>query len=85
MSTDHVLVALALAVHFFLLLRWLYRLIRNDELVRVFVQDMASNHLPHIYFALRAICRAQGIELPEQPPIQWIEISNGETRRRPGN
>jgi hypothetical protein len=82
---DQVLVVLALTVQSVLFLRWLYRRIRNDELLRVFVQDMAENHLPHIYFALRAICRAQGIELPEQPPIRRIPISDEESRRRPGD
>jgi hypothetical protein len=31
-----------------LFLRWLYRRIRNDEMTRVFVEDMATHHLPHI-------------------------------------
>src|ERR1700735_4089696 len=41
--------ALTAAIQFVLFLRWLYRRIRNDELLRIFVEDMATNHLPHIY------------------------------------
>lgn len=80
MNADRIVMALAVLVQFILFLRWLYRRIRNDELTRAFVQDMATNHLPHIYSALRAICRVQGIELPDPPPIRWIEL-NGPKRQ----
>jgi hypothetical protein len=42
-------VALTSLVQFVLFLRWLYRRIRNDEMTRTFVEDMATSHLPHIY------------------------------------
>ena len=45
--------ALTSLVQFFLFLRWLYRRIRNDEITRTFVEDMATNHLPHIYALLK--------------------------------
>ena len=77
MNADRIVVALAVLAQFVLFLRWLYRRIRNDELLRAFVQDMATNHLPHIYSALYGICRAQGIEVPEPPPIRWIELNSG--------
>jgi len=80
MAADRIVVTLAVAVQFVLFLRWLYRRIRNDEITRAFVQDMAMNHLPHIYSALHGICRAQGIELPEPPPIRWIELNGGKRR-----
>ncbi len=35
-------------VQFVLFLRWLHRRMRNDEIVRAFVRDIATNHLPHI-------------------------------------
>lgn len=50
------------AVQFVLFLRWLHRRTRNDEIVRAFVRDIATNHLPHIYSALHAIARKQGID-----------------------
>ena len=34
-----------------------------------FVRDIATNHLPHIYSALHAIARKQGIE-PSEPPLK---------------
>ena len=56
------------------LLRWLYRRIRNDELTREFVEDMATNHLPHIYDLLLKLCARQGIENEAPPPIRWIDL-----------
>ena len=68
-------VALAALVQFILFLRWLYRRIRNDELVRAFVEDMATNHLPHIYDLLVKLCDQQGIPHEPLPPIRWINLS----------
>ncbi|HXX45059.1 MAG TPA: hypothetical protein VEJ38_10035 [Candidatus Acidoferrales bacterium] len=48
--------------------RWLYRRIRNDEITRAFVHDMATNHLPHIYERLERLCERQGIEGTSAPP-----------------
>jgi hypothetical protein len=67
--------ALAAAVQFILFLRWLYRRIRNDELLRIFVEDMALNHLPHIYERLNQLCDQQGIAHYESPPIRWINLN----------
>ncbi len=68
--------ALTFAIQFVLFLRWIYRRIRNDELTRAFVRDMATNHLPHIYERLEKICDQQGIErTPPPPPIRWLDLS----------
>jgi hypothetical protein len=69
-------VALASLVQFVLFVRWLYRRIRNDELMRAFVQDMATNHLPHIYDRLEQICQQQGIERSKRPTIRWVDLNN---------
>lgn len=69
----------ATAVQLALFLRWLYRHIRNEELLRAFVADMATNHLPHIYDLLSRICDHLGIERPPLPPIRWIDL-NGRSR-----
>jgi len=61
-------------VQFVLFLRWLHRRMRNDEIVRAFVRDIATNHLPHIYSALHAIARQQGIEPPEPPLVRFVEF-----------
>lgn len=69
--------ALTATVQFILFLRWLYRRIRNDELLRAFVEDMATNHLPHIYERLNQLCDQQGIVHHDSPPIRWINLNGG--------
>jgi hypothetical protein len=68
---------LASVVQLVLFLRWLYRRIRNEEIVRAFVKDMATNHLPHIYSLLEKICDQQGIERRKPvPPIRWVDLNH---------
>ena len=61
-------------VQFVLFLRWLYRRMRNDEITRAFVRDIATNHLPHIYNALQKIAAEQGIELDETPLVRFVDL-----------
>jgi hypothetical protein len=61
-------------VQFVLFLRWLHRRMRNDEITRAFVRDIATNHLPHIYSALREIAQQQGIELSEPPLVRFVDL-----------
>ena len=68
-----------IGVQFVLFLRWLHRRMRDDEIVRAFVRDIAVAHLPHIYTALREIAARQGIELAETPMVRFLEI-NGNGR-----
>jgi hypothetical protein len=68
-------VALTSLVQFVLFLRWLYRRIRNDEMTRTFVEDMATSHLPHIYKLLEKLCDEKGIETPPEPPIRWVDLN----------
>jgi hypothetical protein len=63
-------------VQFVLFLRWIYRRIRNDELTRTFVEDMARNHLPHIYQLLERLCDEQGIRRSERPHIRWVDLNS---------
>lgn len=67
-------------LQFVLFLRWLHRRMRNNEIVRAFVRDIATNHLPHIYAALHAIARKQGIDAPEPPMVRFVEL-NGRRHR----
>jgi len=67
------------AVQFVIFLRWMHRRMRNDEITRAFVRDIATNHLPHIYTALQKIAAQQGIELDETPLVQFIDLNH---RRR---
>ena len=53
-----------------LFLRWLYRRVRNNEIMRAFAHDIATNHLPHIYERLERLREEQGIERSPLPPIR---------------
>ena len=68
--------AIASLVQFVIFLRWIYRRIRNDEIMRAFVDDMAISHLPHIYERLEQLCERQGIERSPLPPIRWIDLNH---------
>ena len=70
----------SVGVQFVLFLRWLHRRMRNDEIVRAFVLDIATNHLPHIYTALQKIAAEQGIELDETPMVRFVDL-NGHRHR----
>ena len=61
-------------VQLVLFLRWLHRRMRDDEITRTFVHDIATNHLPHIYQALRQIATRQGITLEEPPMLRFIDL-----------
>jgi hypothetical protein len=69
-------------VQFVLFLRWLHRRMRNDEIVRAFVRDIATNHLPHIYDALHKIAAKQGIELDETPLVRFVDLNSYGHRHR---
>lgn len=72
-------VAITSLLQFILFLRWLYRRIRNDEMMRTFVEDMATSHLPHINRVLEKLCEEKGIKPEPVPPIRWIDL-NGPRR-----
>jgi hypothetical protein len=64
-----------------LVIKWLYKRIRNGEIQAAFVEDMATNHLPHLYHADRKICEALQIELDEPPPIKFVKLNgNGKSK-----
>jgi hypothetical protein len=67
-----------LVVQCLLFARWLHRRLRDDEIERAFVRDMALNHLPHVYSALRQIAEHSGIALEEPPLVRYVEFSSGE-------
>lgn len=66
-----------------ILLRGLHRRMRDDEIERAFVRDMATSHLPHLYHALRLIANHMEIELDDPPPVRFIELNS--TGSRPKN
>jgi len=78
-------ILIPIGVQLVVFLRWLHRRIRDDEINRAFVYDVATNHLPHIYDVLRAIAEQQGIVLDAPPPVRFIDLNERrrEKRRRP--
>jgi len=68
-------------VQFVIFLRWLHRRMRNEEITRAFVRDIATNHLPHIYNALQKIAMQQGIDLDETPIVQFVDLNHPRRRR----
>jgi hypothetical protein len=62
-------------VQFVIFLRWLHRRMRNEEITRAFVRDIATNHLPHIYNALQKIAMQQGIDLDDTPLVQFVDLN----------
>ena len=74
-SSSFLGVLVPVLVQFVLFLRWLHRRMRNDEIARAFVRDIATNHLPHIYNALQKIAAQQGIELDETPLVRFVDLN----------
>ncbi len=61
-------------------LRWIHRRMRDDEIQRVFIRDLAVRHLPSIYRALHMIAEQQGIILEETPMVNFVDMRNGHRR-----
>jgi len=80
MSILHaVTIAASILVQLVVFLRWLHRRMRDDEINRAFVRDVATNHLPHIYQALQLIAAEQGIDLNAPPLVRFVDLRE-ETR-----
>ncbi len=80
MNPSWIIIACSAVAQLAIFVRWLHRRTRDDEIRRTFVRDMAINHLPHIYQALRQIASHMGLELEEPPAVQFVELNskNGE-------
>jgi hypothetical protein len=78
MNPYWIVAAISTFVQLLFFLRWLHRRTRDDEIRRAFVRDMAVNHLPHLYHALRLIAARLGIELTEPPPVQFLELNKND-------
>ncbi len=72
-------IAFTLLTQLFVFLRWLHRRLRDSEIERAFVRDMATNHLPHLYHAIELIAARLEVALGEPPPLRFLEFDN---RRR---
>jgi hypothetical protein len=69
-------------VQFVLFLRWLHRRMRDDEINRAFLRDLALNHLPHIYEALQTVCQQQGIKPRPTPAVRYVDLHGANGHRR---
>lgn len=75
-------IAFTLLTQLFIFLRWLHRRLRDAEIERAFVHDMATNHLPHIYHALELIADRLHIRIGDPPPLRFIDLSDSGKRHR---
>jgi hypothetical protein len=82
MDAYWIVVALSILAQFFVFLRWLHHRMRDDEIQRTFVRDMATLHLPHIYHALSMLAGHHQIQLSEPPPVRFIEFNGAGKYRR---
>jgi hypothetical protein len=74
------IVAFTVLAQLIVFLRWLHRRMRDDEIERAFVHDMATSHLPHMYHALRLIANHLQIELDDPPPVRFLELNGSQIR-----
>jgi hypothetical protein len=81
MNPYWIIAGLTSLVQFGMFLRWLHRRTRDDEIRRAFIRDMAVNHLPHLYHALRQIAGHLGMELKEAPPVRFMELNDQYLKR----
>jgi hypothetical protein len=81
MNPYWLVVACTVVAQLVVFLRWLHRRMRDDEIERAFVHDMATTHLPHMYHALRLIANHLEIELEDPPPVRFLELNGAGPRR----
>ena len=78
-----VVALLSLGAQLVVFLRWMHRRVRDDEIQRAFIRDLALHHLPAIYKALHIIAERQGIDLDETPIVNYVDLRNGHRRTWP--
>jgi hypothetical protein len=76
--------AFTLVTQLFVFFRWLHRRLRDAAIERGFIRDVAINHLPHIYHALRRIADHHGVEIEDPPPVRFLELNGREKLERDG-
>jgi hypothetical protein len=80
-SLTLILTIASLGAQFIVFLRWMHRRVRDDEMQRAFIRDLALRHLPAIYRALHMIAERQGIALDETPIVNYVDLRNGNSHR----
>ncbi|HKM81554.1 MAG TPA: hypothetical protein VJY15_11400 [Candidatus Acidoferrum sp.] len=79
-SSAILLALVSIGAQFVVFLRWIHRRMRDDEINRVFLRDLALRHLPCIYRALYRMAEQQGIALDEMPIVNFVDLQNGGRR-----
>ena len=80
-SLTMLLAAFSVCTQFVVFLRWIHRRMRDDEIHRAFVRDLAVRHLPAIYRALHTIAEQQGIALEETPIVNFVDFRGSRAAR----
>jgi hypothetical protein len=80
-SWTYLVVLFSLGAQLVVFLRWMHRRMRDDEIQRVFVRDLALRHLPNIYRALNTIAERHGIKLEDTPMVNYVDMRNGGRQR----
>jgi hypothetical protein len=55
-------------------IHWAYKFVRDSQIERNFVREVATNHLPHMYHVLGLICEKLDIEVTEPPQIGFVDL-----------
>jgi hypothetical protein len=77
------IVAFTLLTQLCVFLRWLHRRLRDASIERAFIRDVAVNHLPHIYHALRRIAARHGVDIDDPPPVRFVELNGAHEKSNP--
>jgi len=72
-----VVAVFSFGAQFVVFLRWMHRRVRDDEIQREFIRDLALRHLPAIYRALHQIAEQQGIALEDTPMVNYVDLRSG--------
>jgi hypothetical protein len=81
MNPYWLIVAFTVLTQFCIFLRWLHRRMRDAELERAFVRDIAHIHLPHLYRAMQLIAGRLGITLEDRPSVRFPEFDDRDQQR----
>jgi hypothetical protein len=65
----------SVTIQLVLFIRWLHRRMRDDEIMREFVRDLAEVQLPYMHAALRGLAAGQGVQLEEPPLIRFVALN----------
>lgn len=55
--------------------KYYFNLTQDNRIERKFIYSIATNHLPHIYTALRLIAKKLDIDVDEHPNIDFIDLN----------